>query len=58
MTPAPHARTPMKGLSAWRGEASRHLRLLPLAAEHFTHPGPDFLAGLHELKEKIATYGE
>jgi len=48
----------MKGLSAWRGEASRHLRLLPLAAEHFTHPGPDFLAGLHELKEKIATYGE
>ncbi len=32
--------------------------ILPLAAEHFTHPGPDFLAGLHELKEKIATYGE
>lgn len=32
--------------------------ILPLAAEHFTHPGPEFLKGLNELKEKIAAYGE
>lgn len=32
--------------------------ILPLAAEHFTHPGPDFIKGLNELKDKIAAYGE
>lgn len=32
--------------------------ILPLVAEHFTHPGPELLKGLGELKEKIAAYGE
>ncbi|WP_079437337.1 ABC transporter substrate-binding protein [Zoogloea sp. LCSB751] len=31
--------------------------ILPLTGEYFTNPGPDFLKGLEELRQKMATFG-
>ena len=31
--------------------------ILPLTGEYFTNPGPDFLKGLEELRQKVAAFG-
>ena len=31
--------------------------ILPLTGEHFTHPGPELLKGLEELRQTMAAFG-